>query len=141
MTAGMESGLRHRLRRALRHMEAQHRHLGPIQRELHQAVAEGTKDAILDWLLRYTEALSAHFELEDGTVFPAIRGLVARTEGEIVVLVREHQDFLEWLEALRDRLATQASGPETLEEFIRALRDHEAREEALLAAVMDEAAS
>lgn len=139
MTAGMESGLRHRLRRALRHMEAQHRHLGPIQRELHQAVADGTKDEVIDWLLRYTEALSAHFELEDGTVFPAIRGLVARAEGEILALVREHQDFLEWLDALRDRLATQAAGSQALEEFTRALRDHEAREEALLATVMSEA--
>lgn len=138
MTAGMQSGLRHRLRRALRHMEAQHRHLGPIQRELQQAVADGAKDAVFDWLARYSDALSAHFALEDGTVFPAIRGLVAGTHAEIAALSREHEELLRALDALRARLADGA-GAAALAEFTTALRAHERREEALMAAVADRA--
>lgn len=137
MTAGMQSGLRYRLRRALRHMEAQHRYLGPIQRELRQAVHEGSKDTILDWLARYRDALEAHFALEDGTIFPAIRGLAARTESEVVALVGEHEHLVAWLGALRERLATGIAGPQALEEFALALREHERREERLMASVVD----
>jgi len=119
-------------------MEAQHRHLGPLQRELRQAVCEGCKDTILDWLARYRDALQAHFALEDGTVFPAIRGLAVHTEVEILELCDEHGRLLEQLGALREHLANGGAGPEDLDAFAMMLREHERREERLMALVIEE---
>lgn len=137
VTDGMQSGLRHRLRRALRHMEAQHRHLGPIRRELYRAVEDGASVRILEWLTRYSDALWAHFDLEEGTVFPAVRGLGAGTREEIDRLVRDHAGFLERLSDFCDRDEGASLGLRELEAFERALREHESREEALMASVVE----
>lgn len=134
MTAGMETGLRHRLRRALRHIEAQHRNLEPLRRELHRATLQGSGDDVLEWLARYADALLAHFALEESSIFPALYGVATSARDEIEALARDHEEFRERLAELRERL-TDGSRDE-LDAFERALRGHESREESLLASLV-----
>ncbi|MEM7410143.1 MAG: hemerythrin domain-containing protein [Myxococcota bacterium] len=125
MSEGMERGLRLRLQRAGRQMARQHQTLRPLAQAL-GAVSEPMSPAHFD---RFTEALRAHFILEEDTVFPAVHGLHPETEADLEQLALDH-------DALREELATLARHGTRVsthaQEFLAHLRAHEAREEALL---------
>jgi hypothetical protein len=132
MDHALETGLRHRLRRALRRMEGQHLHLRPLLDELDEAVRAGAVAEIGERLTRLRDALSAHFELEESVLFPALHGLSPRSTGDLTRLVQEHRAFL--AELLH--LAGPDAGGQSAEAISRlrsALVEHETREERLLA--------
>lgn len=125
---GMRTGLRHRLQRALRRVEEQHRHLRAIQDEIDRAVS-GEASEISDWVARLRDALRAHFDLEEQVVFPALHGLVPALRQELERLEREHGNFLGMLDDLVD-------GRELRAAVLRALREqlalHERQEERVM---------
>jgi hemerythrin HHE cation binding domain-containing protein len=131
----LETGLRHRLRRAVRRSESQHGQLRALLAEIEAPLRTGTRVVATDLVARLRDALRAHFELEDQTLFPALHGLRPDVSAPIEVLSREHADFLAELGA-----ALGAASGCDRDAFVRlraALGDHERREEALLESVVD----
>lgn len=133
-----EIGLRHRLRRALRQMEDQHRHLRPIHAELARSLEHDALPEIVSWMERYRKALEAHFSVEDELLFPAVAGLDPGTEAALTELSREHGVFVEQLLALESELSVHFGRPAALrvESLRELLADHEAREERLVSGVL-----
>jgi iron-sulfur cluster repair protein YtfE (RIC family) len=113
----METGLRHRLRRAARQMASQHEHL----RALIQAIADdadvGQIAKVEESVDRLRGAIEAHFSLEDDIFFPALHGLHPKTGRELHALMREHVDGFE--------------------AFSQSMAAHERREERLVASLAD----
>ncbi|HXK21190.1 MAG TPA: hemerythrin domain-containing protein [Myxococcota bacterium] len=134
MSDALETGLRHRLRRAVRRSESQHTQLRALLAEIEAPLRAGTRVVAADLVARLREALQAHFALEDQTLFPALHGLRPDVSAPIEGLAREHADFLA---ALAGALGT-ASGCDG-DAFLRlraALGDHERREEQLLESIV-----
>jgi iron-sulfur cluster repair protein YtfE (RIC family) len=135
MSDGLETGLRHRLRRAVRRSESQHGQLRALLAEIEGPVRAGALTVPGEWIARLRDALQAHFELEDQVLFPALHGLEPTASGSIETLSREHADFLSELGAS----LAEPSGC-ACDAFLRlraALGDHERREEQLLESVVD----
>lgn len=134
MTDALETGLRHRLRRALRRVESQHRTLRPLLAEAEESLRAGTPAAEIPQLAQLHDALKAHFELEDEVLFPAIHGLSPSTGAAIEALSREHETFLS---ELRRMLEAPADGDrEVFAKLRAALGLHERREEQALETVV-----
>jgi hypothetical protein len=117
-------------------MADQHRHLRVIYAELSEALAGATGlPETRQRFARYREAVEAHFSLESDTFFPAVRGLHADWGAALEELDRAHDRLRESLAAMERRIQWDAGGSLTraLSDFAGELRDHEAREEGLLA--------
>jgi len=138
-----ETGLRHRLRRALRQTAQQHEHLRVLHRRLDESLAHGGVEAVRAAAARLQAALAAHFELEDAVIFPAFHGLAQRCARDLNALAREHRHYLVEFEYLRARLdaAALATFADAYRAFAAALGEHERREEALLSSLEGEANS
>jgi hypothetical protein len=128
----LETGLRHRLRRALRRMEGQHLHLRPLLAEIDDAVRAGALAEIGERLTRLRDALSAHFELEESVLFPALHGLSPGSARDLTQLAEEHRAFLSELLHLAGGDG-RARSAEAISRLRSALAAHEKREERLLA--------
>lgn len=126
-------GLRLRLRRALRRTEGQHEQLRALLHDAEAAARDGEDPVAALRLLR--DGLRAHFELEEGVSFPALHGLAPSAQSELEHLEREHHGFLGDLAGLLDG---ECSCDGVLH-FGRALREHEQREERLLASLLGRA--
>jgi hemerythrin-like domain-containing protein len=134
-----EIGLRHRLKRALRQIEAQHRHLRPIYAELVRSLDSGGVEDMRRWIARYREALEAHFAVEEEVLFPALRGLRPASEPQLVELSDEHVSFAAELRGFEQQLErgyghASAAGITALAAQLEA---HERREEQLLGDLVD----
>jgi hypothetical protein len=131
---GMRAGLRSRLRRAVQRVEEQHRALREVAGALDRAFAAGSREEVDGWLTRMRDGLTAHFELEEEVVFPALHGLDPATRAEIAQLERDHGRFVAKLDAL---LARAPDGAALAAANLKGLRErlaaHELREEHLLA--------
>jgi iron-sulfur cluster repair protein YtfE (RIC family) len=132
-----ETGLRHRLRRALRQTAQQHQRLQLLHRRLDEALERGALDAVHAAAQRLHAALKAHFELEDAVIFPAFHGLAQRSAHDLNALAREHRRYLTELERLCAQLdaAALAKFAGAYRNFSTDLADHERREEALLSSL------
>jgi len=132
-----ETGLRHRLRRALRQTAQQHVHLRSLHARLDDALERGAVDAVRVAAEKLHTALQAHFELEDAVIFPAFHGLAQRSAQDLNALAREHRRYLAELERLRTQLdvAALATFAGDYRSFSAAVGDHERREEALLSSL------
>lgn len=138
-----ETGLRHRLRRALRQTALQHQRLRVLYRRLDEALESGAVDAACSAAERLHAALKAHFELEDAVIFPAFHGLVHRSAHDLNLLARDHRRYLAEFEGLRKQLeaAGLAAFAEAYRSFAAAVGDHERREEELLTSLEETADS
>jgi len=137
----LETGLRHRLRRAVRRMVTQHQQLRTLHQALAEAIASGRTAAVRECVERLRSAVEAHFSLEEGVFFPAVRGLHPESAPELNALEREHGDFLAALAQLDARLADGAA-PAALDAFAaehrafsETIAEHERREEQLVASL------
>lgn len=136
MPDALETGLRLRLRRALRRVESQHVQMRALLREL----AEGVGDAgeVQSPLARLREALAAHFELEDQMLFPALHGLSPRAREVLEALSEQHREFLALLgDMLASRCVCDAPAVAQLH---AAIGEHERREELVLEEALGTAA-
>lgn len=136
---GLRTGLRHRLRRAHAQIGEQHRALGKVARELEAALEARSPARTAEWLERFSEALRAHFDLEDSVLFPALHGLTEDTSSELQRLSEEHALFLETLERVLASLrgGSTADPSPTLVALRERLAEHERQEERLLVRVLD----
>lgn len=135
----METGLRHRLRRAVRQIATQHEQLRSLHGKLSAAIDSGRIAEVRECTDRLRGAIDAHFALEEGVFFPAAHGLHPESTPELNLLAREHRQALADLDHLRDDLATR-SMPEiaqVLRDFSDVTAEHEAREERLLESLAD----
>ena len=130
MSDALETGLRHRLRRAVRRSESQHGQLRALLAEIEAPLRAGTRVVAADLVARLRDALQAHFELEDQTLFPALHGLRPEVGAPIEVLSREHAEFLDGL------AGASACDRDAFLRLRAALGDHERREEQLLESVV-----
>jgi hypothetical protein len=132
----LASGLRFRLRRAVRRMAEQHRHIQEVALAVQDALAEPGDGRLGEAVGLYRQALEAHFALEDEVFFPALHGLYPEEVRELESLSREHADF-------RAALARLDPARASLEDDFRALtatlREHEAREEQIARRLADAA--
>ena len=131
----MRTGLRHRLKRVVRQMADQHRHLRPIHAELAEVLArEGGVRPAQDAFARYRQAIDAHFALEGEMFFPALHGLRPEWEEALEALDREHQALRAALAEVGRRIGAGAiaDAGAALAGFTSELRDHEGREERLV---------
>ena len=128
-SAGLETGLRHRLRRVVRQMREQHGHFKPLAEALRRAGTGGAAPELVSALAHYGEALVAHFSLESEMFFPALHGLHPERRPELEALEQEHEELLEALRGIE--AGVQRSGVSSLDAFFEALRAHERREEEL----------
>jgi len=133
----METGLRHRLRRAVKQIGTQHEHLRSAHRAVSDAAAAGDLDEIHACLDRLCGAIDAHFALEESVFFPALHWLHPPSEGELVALVDEHAAHRTELERLRELLANAplAEFVAVYDAFAERTAEHEGREERLLASL------
>jgi hypothetical protein len=133
MNDSLETGLRHRLRRALRRTEAQHVKLRALLSELEGSLSAGKTGSIARQLARFCDALEAHFDLEDEVLFPALHGLHPPSKVALEALSSEHRLFLS---ELRGMLAAPSLDETTFARLRRALGEHERREEQLLESIL-----
>jgi iron-sulfur cluster repair protein YtfE (RIC family) len=135
----METGLRHRLRRAVRQMVSQHEHLRTLTQAVADATEAGQVAVIQESVDRLRGAIESHFSLEDDVFFPAVHGLHSESASELHALMRDHVDFLDELVGLREGLATGAVDgfAKGYRAFCKSLAEHEIREERLIASLAD----
>jgi len=135
----IDIGLQHRVKRLVQQTADQHRHLGALRREIDAAFERGALRDAGSAMRRFEVALSAHFELEQGFFFPALHGFSPARSVELEALEDEHAGFLGELRALEARIekvSAQASR-EALAQWFASLREHENREERLVALIAD----
>jgi iron-sulfur cluster repair protein YtfE (RIC family) len=135
----METGLRHRLRRAARQMATQHEHLRTLIHAIADAAEDGRVAEIPESVDRLRGAIEAHFSLEDDVFFPALHGLRPEAGRDLNALMREHVDFLEELARLRTDLTTDAldTFAKGYRAFCKSIAEHECREERLVASLAE----
>jgi hemerythrin-like domain-containing protein len=129
-----DSGLRYRMRRALRQIGEQHRQLREILGRLEAAAAAGDRGELRDAFVRYRHAIGAHFELEDAVFFPALHGLHPEEQEPLEALSAEHGGLLAELQrfaALVEAPALEAFGA-AFAGFRARLDAHERLEESLV---------
>ena len=134
------TGLRYRVRRALRQIGEQHRQLRDLHDGLRAALASGAQPDAREAFARYRDAVAAHFELEEEVFFPALHGLHPQERTELDALGRDHDALRAALERLLRRLEP-ASLPDfapAFEAFRREFASHEKREEALVSRSAEE---
>jgi len=128
------SGLRFRLRRALRQSVEQHKQLRELAARLRRAIDDVDREATREGFRRYCEGVRAHFALEDTVLFPALHGLHPGQAADLERLGREHDGFLDALARLASlievEVAAFAAGYESLGAELAA---HERREEEVVA--------
>jgi hypothetical protein len=135
-----DSGLRYRMRRALRQIGDQHRQLQEIRGRLRAALAAGDRWELRDAFVRYRHAVGAHFELEDGVFFPALHGLHPEAQERLEVLGREHVELLAALQELAPLVEAGALDGlgAGFDAFGGQMLEHEKREEELVSRLADE---
>jgi hypothetical protein len=135
-----DSGLRYRVRRALRQIADQHRQLHEIRGRLRGCLAARDRRGLRDAFVRYRHAIGAHFELEEGVFFPALHGLHPEEREGLESLGREHQGLLAGLQRIAPLV--EAPGLErfdaAFEAFGGEMADHEKREELLVSRLAEE---
>jgi hypothetical protein len=135
-----DSGLRYRMRRALRQIGDQHRQLQEIRGRLRAALAAGDGRELRDAFVRYRHAVGAHFELEDGVFFPALHGLHPEAQERLEALGREHVGLLAALQELAPLVEAGALDGfgAAFDAFGAQMVEHEKREEDLVSRLADE---
>jgi hypothetical protein len=129
-----QPGLALRMRREARVISSQHRQLDELYLHVRSALERGEASSARPAFARFADACEAHFALEDGLYFPALRGLAPTLARELAALEDEHQRLRESLSAAAHPVEAGdcVRAAPALERFAGALSDHEGREEGLL---------
>lgn len=130
-----ETGTRRRMELEARRIFVQHRKLDELYDAVLEALLAGPKPAAELALLRFQDALDAHFSLEDELYFPALHGLQQNLGEQLDRLSAEHERLRTKLGHLAVVFHTRSREAcmDLLEELADAIRSHEAREEELIA--------
>jgi iron-sulfur cluster repair protein YtfE (RIC family) len=135
----METGLRHRVKRAVRQMSEQHRNIRAIHGSIRGALERGGVQDARAALDRLQSAMEAHFALEDEVFFPALHGLRPEFADSLEALSREHAGFSEVLRKLGADLETSTvdSFQSGFDAYAETLAAHERREEEIVATLVE----
>ena len=135
--ANRQPGLALRMRRESRVISSQHRQLDDFHARVAGALERDEPDAARAAFARFADALEAHFALEDGLYFPALRGLVPRLAGDLEALCDEHQMLREQVAEVARLVeaGSCAACQRPLDRLAGDLAEHEGREEGLLASL------
>jgi len=130
----LDAGLQLRLRRARRQIESQHSHLHTLYESLSNAIAQGRIEMVRETGEQLLAAIEAHFSLEDGVFFPAVRSLHPQHRQELNELVREHERYRNKLVSMLGDLGSDGLGAFAAgyRELATSVADHERREERLI---------
>ncbi len=122
------------MRTEARRIASQHRQLAEMRELAVTALQELSVERGRVAFARFSEALAAHFDLEERVYFPAARGLCPELEGELQALADDHA----YLRRDTDRVLAYFENGNgfasalTLDALLKHLVDHERREEQLL---------
>lgn len=136
-----QPGLRLRLAHEAKRIAAQHEFLDALEGTTLRALERGAGDEMRSAMRTFAVSLGAHFRLEEQVQFPALHGLDAGLRPELDALMRDHGEFrtrmagLEAMVADGDGLVRRASVLASFGQLAAALREHEEREERLLARI------
>jgi len=135
-----EVEIRERLKRAADQIQAQHRLLEPLFKELSSSLASGTSRDAQTAAFRLDGAIRAHFQLEEKIVFPMVRGLRVRDDSELEAIIEEHSSLGRELQSLIYQILESQFdlAAQHLEKFWLTIKDHEYREETFLSALDSE---
>ena len=133
-------------RHALEEHQQVHFYLDQLERGLKGIESEPAEVETLRRLAAQIEGLEErlreHFEGESGGLFRAVQDILPDVRGELQRLSGQHAQLLEMLEMARTR--AQWGEPSEagvlkaeLEAFLKAVREHERREEALLTRALE----
>ena len=127
-------GLRWRLRRVARDLAAQHDRLRELVGEINRALESSNAQRAAAAFVRYSDALAAHFALEERVVFPALHGADPRNADTIETLLRDHASLFAVTQHLIETSpdAGTADWKADFYELRRSLSLHESREEGLV---------
>jgi hemerythrin len=118
-------------------ISSQHEQLNTLFREVLGFLDRGAVHIARQAFARFSDALQAHFALEDELYFPALHGLRADLGPSIAELVAEHRGLRCRLTEIGALLGAGegATSHERLRELAGLIADHEKREEALIATI------
>ena len=132
-----QPGLRLRLAHASRRLPVQHEFLDALVATTRRALERSTPVEAREALHAFRGALESHFALEEHLHFPALHGLEPSLGAEIEELVREHHALRDRVLVIEGRLGREPRDA-VARDFVElggAMREHEGREERLLAPV------
>ncbi len=134
-----DTGLQYRIKRLAQQIADQHRNLAALRREIDAAFARGALGDARSELKRFELALAAHFDLEQGFLFPALHGLETHRVADLEMLEQEHAGLLAELSALVAQIESVSGevSQRALARWLATLRDHEMREERLVGQIAD----
>jgi hypothetical protein len=126
-----------RLRREAQRVASQHRQLDEFQGVVEDAVARGDLAEAQRALARFSEALDAHFQLEEEVYFPALHSHASDLRADLADLALEHDGLRAGFSDATVSLARQdgAATAAALQAWFSRLDAHERREEELLGGV------
>jgi hypothetical protein len=133
VTSSDHPGLRLRLAHEGRRIVGQHAYLGALEATTLRALERGDAREIAEALHGFEGALGSHFDLEEQVHFPALHGHAPELAPELAALESDHRSLRDDVAGLRHR-AEARDGTDlraAFQSLMDALRDHEAREEAL----------
>lgn len=134
-----------RLAHEAKRIAAQHEFLDALEGATLRALERGAGEEMRSALRTFAVSLGAHFRLEEQVQFPALHGLDPALDPELAALSRDHGAFraqvagLEEQVANGDGVAKRSQVIASFGQLAAALRQHEEREERLLAHVGDSA--
>lgn len=131
----LQGGLELRLRREALRIASQHHQLDQFHEVFEGALARGDASAAQQSFARFSDALEAHFQLEEQVYFPALHGRDVAAAAELSELVREHDALRAAFAEVHARLIARdlAACEAVLSAWLPRLVLHERREEALMA--------
>lgn len=138
--AGETSGahhLRFRRRRVLRRIAAQHLRLDEMADAVIRSIEEADAATAHTSLARFTDAICAHFAMEEDVDFPALVAFDPELRAELGCLSADHSAIVESLATVDDTLAgaSRAVAHRAFDQLARVIEAHEVREERLLDSV------
>ncbi|MFQ5415491.1 MAG: hemerythrin domain-containing protein [Myxococcota bacterium] len=134
------TGLRFRVSRAARQVQAQHERLRPIFADLGLALSRDRGRQAQTEVFRLEGALQAHFMLEEQVVFPALRGMQPEYANELQDLEQDHVRIRREIRLIVEQILDSdlALAAKTLEACVTFLAQHERREQLLLTALRED---
>jgi len=132
-----QPGLEKRMGLEARRISSQHRKLDALYALVARAVSDGGAAEARTQLIRFGDALKAHFSLEDSFYFPVLHAVRPELKGDLAALSRDHTGLRDELAELHRLLSTGdlSACHDRLDQFVNRLARHESREEQILARI------
>lgn len=128
-------GLDKRLRYEANRISSQHKKLDELYEAVRHDLERRARHTAHVSFGRFRDALEAHFEIEDRVYFPAVHGMCPEHRALLDVLSADHVGFCEQLLCIHRLVESNEleESEQRLQGLVVVLREHEQREDGLLA--------